>query len=334
MSDEVDIPFEVREYEHGTRADVFLTRRIKRMSRTRAADLIRLGLVRRELGPPLDKASARVHTGERIVLRRKKLDEGPVDGIEIPIVFEDADVLAVNKPGDLVVHPTASAYHRTLIRILRTRRPGEFLDLAHRIDKETSGLVLLGRSPASDLWLKDQFATRKVAKSYLAVVAGAPRDDRFEIDVPMRLVPGSETGVLMEVGGEGAMEASTSVRVIARGPTASLVEASPHTGRQHQIRVHLMHAGHPLIGDKLYLGGEALFIRAIREKMEKEPLVEALGHWRHALHAFRARFVHPATRREMTLSAPLAPDLVELCKRLKVEAPLSGSHEVAHSPAL
>lgn len=319
-SDLVDIPFEVREEEHGTRADLFLSRRIKRMSRSKAAELIRQGSVRRENGPPIDRPSVRVMAGDRVLLKRKKLGEAPIDDIILPVEYEDDDLLAVNKPGDLVVHPTASAYHRTLIRVIRTRRPGEFLELAHRLDKETSGLILLAKNTSADSFLKNEFAERRVKKSYLAIVAGRPRRTEFVVDAPMRLAVGSKTSVLMEIGGAGAQPAITEVSVLSSSENAALVEARPLTGRQHQIRLHLAHAGHPIIGDKLYLGGEDLFIRAIREQLEPSEIAGAIGHWRHALHAFTATLTHPASRLPMTLRAPLAPDL----------AALAASHSLAH----
>jgi 23S rRNA pseudouridine1911/1915/1917 synthase len=325
LTDEhVEVPFEVRAEEHGSRADLFLSRRIKRMSRTLAANLIRTGHVRRggARPGPIRRPSDRVFSGELVLLERKKLNEAPTDDIELPIVHEDDAILAVNKPGDLVVHPTASAYHRTAIRVLRTRRPGSFLDLAHRIDKETSGLLILSKQPAVDAKLKDMFALRRVKKSYLAIVSGSP-PDRFVVDAPMRLVPESDSGVRMEVGGEGATAAETEILRLASSPKtgASLVEARPRTGRQHQIRLHLAHAGHPIIGDKLYLGGEAVFLRSIREQPTKEELASLVGHWRHALHAWRAAFAHPTSGGPATLVAPLAVDLVALAVQLSIPLP-------------
>jgi 23S rRNA pseudouridine1911/1915/1917 synthase len=319
--DLIDIPFEVFQEEHGSRADVFLSRRIKRMSRSKAAALIREGVVRRADGPPIDRPSVRVMAGDRVLLKRKKLNEAPTDDIVLPIEHEDEDLLAVNKPGDLVVHPTASAYHRTLIRVMRTRRPGQYLELAHRIDKETSGLLLLSKNPETDSFLKSEFAERRVKKSYLAVVAGRMPSDRMMLDAPMRLSPSSVTSVRMEIGGEGASPAVTEVEVLARSDRASLVEARPLTGRQHQIRLHLAHAGHPIIGDKLYLGGDEVFLRAIRERLGAEEVTGLVGHHRHALHAHTATFVHPKTKSPLTLRAPLAPDLVDLAARLGVSAP-------------
>lgn len=316
--DLVDIPFDVKEEEHGTRADLFLSRRIKRMSRSKAAELIRQGSVRRVNGPPIDRPSVRVMAGDRVLLKRKKLGEAPTDDIILPVAHEDEDLLAVNKPGDLVVHPTASAYHRTLIRVIRSRRPHEFLELAHRLDKETSGLILLAKNADADVFLKNAFAERRVKKGYLAIVVGRPVLQHFVIDAPMRLAPHSKTSVLMEIGGEDAQPAVTEVSVLASCDRASLVEARPHTGRQHQIRLHLAHAGHAIVGDKLYLGGEDLFIRAIRERLDRDTLSGAIGHWRHALHAHTATLLHPRTRAPITLAAPLATDLVALASRLGI----------------
>lgn len=306
-------------HEKGTRLDVFLSRRIKRMSRSLAAELIRQGMVTRR-GEAL-KPAARVFPGEEIILKRKRLNEAPTDDIVVPVVYEDAHLLAVSKPGDLIVHPTASAYHRTLIRVLRTRLGDENIDLAHRIDKETSGLVLLARDPVSGANLKDQFASRKVQKSYLAIVAGQPDFEETVLDEPMRLHPSSESGVLMEIGGADAMPSVTDVTVLSRSPTAALVEARPHTGRQHQIRLHLAHRGLPIVGDKLYLGGEELFIRALNGLIEPAELLGLVGHTRQALHAWKATFAHPATAAKMTIAAPPPPDFVELASRFGLSLP-------------
>jgi len=315
----VDIPFDVRRWERGQRVDVFLSKRIPRMSRSLAARLVKTGRVRKEPGPDSLRPSIRLAEGDRVILQRRPLVEGSVDDIDIPVIHEDERVLAVNKPGDLVVHPTASAYHRTLIRILRTRRGEPALDLAHRIDKETSGLILLARDFEAASSLKSQFAERRVEKAYLAVVRGRMTDDESMIDVPLRLAD-SVTKVVMEPHPRGD-PALTFVTVLARGRDATLVEARPKTGRQHQIRVHLQQAGHPILGDKLYLGGEDFFIDALQGGYELSELVETLGHHRQALHAHGATFLHPGTRQPLSLRAPLTPDLVELCSRFGIEVP-------------
>ena len=329
----VDIPFEVRAHEHGTRIDVFVSRRVSRMSRSLVARLVRSGRIRREPGGLVEKPSERVFEGERVVMQRRRLVEAPWEDLSIPVVYEDPRLLVVSKPGNLVVHPTASAYHRTLIRILRTRRNDEALDLAHRIDKETSGLVILTRDPGAATSLAVQFARRTVEKEYLAVVVGVPREDTFVLDAPLRLVPKSVTKCLMEVGGPGAQAARTVCRVLARGRQASLVHAYPKTGRQHQIRVHLAHAGFPLLGDKLYLGSERVLIDALSGALGPGEILGQVGHPRQALHAFGVAIDHPTDRARLRLVAPLPDDLRQLCARhgigIPPEAEPPRSEEVA-----
>ena len=317
----VDIPFEVFDGEHGTRLDVFLSRRLRRLSRNRAAQIIKHGRVRFGDGTVVDKPSAKVTAGDRVLLQRRRIAEPPIDDIVVPILHEDDDLLAVNKPGDLVVHPTATLYNRTLIRVLRARRPGDYLTLLHRIDKETSGLILLGRNDRADVAMKADFRERRVKKSYLAIVVGSPRWDSLVVDEPLRLAPNSLSNVLMETGGDGAYHSVTELSVIARGRQAALVEARPLTGRQHQIRVHLRHIGHPIIGDKLYLGDEQLLFRSLETKLDRDTLTGIVGHWRQALHAWRVTFQHPGTRTETTLEAPLADDLLDLAARYGIVVP-------------
>lgn len=317
----IDIPFEVRAHEHGTRIDVFISRRVQRMSRSLVARLVKGGRIRREPGGVLEKPSDRVFEGERVVMRRRRLVEEPWEDLEIPVIYEDAQLLVVSKPGNLVVHPTASAYHRTLVRILRTRRNDESLDLAHRIDKETSGVVILTKDAGAANSLAKQFAGRTVEKAYLAVAVGLPAEDSLVLDFPLRLVPDSVTKCLMEVGGAGAQPALTYCRVLARGRRASLVHAYPKTGRQHQIRVHLAHAGHPLLGDKLYLGSEQVLIEALNGALSPEEVIGQVGHPRQALHAFGVAIRHPSTGERLEFFAPLPDDLRGLCDRLGIELP-------------
>lgn len=318
----VDIPFEVEAHEHGLRVDHFLVKRMQRMSRSTASKLVRLGRVRREPGgQPFPKPSATVSMGERVVMKRRPLVEAPTEGIEIPVVYEDARLIAVSKPGDLVVHPTATAYHRTLVRILRTRMQNEALDLVHRIDKETSGLVLLAKDRDAASHLSEQFAKRQVTKRYLAIVLGEVPEPAFSVSAPLRLVPHSKTRCLMEVGGEGAQPAHTDFERISVGRGISLLAVAPKTGRQHQIRLHLQHLGFPILGDKLYLGSETLFMDAINGIVKPAEVIGELGHDRQALHAWKVSLKHPDADRPLELCAPLAPDLVALLARFGLEVP-------------
>lgn len=315
----VDIPFEVSSLDHGCRVDVFLSRKMRRMSRSLAAKVVKTGGVRLAAGEVFDKPSTRVFEGQVVVLRRRKLEEGPTDHIPVPVLHDDAHLVLVAKPGNLVVHPTASVYRRTLIHIMRDRLAEPRLDLAHRIDKETSGLVIMSRTPEASTHLTQQFAKRTVEKAYLAIVVGAPAADEFEVAEPLRLVPDSVTRCLMEVGGPGAQPALTRFSVLARGDRTALVQARPKTGRQHQIRLHLAHLGHPIIGDKLYFGSEQLFMDALRGDYEDEALVGTVGHDRQALHAWQVGFRHPEDDRPMTGTAPLPTDMLELARRMKID---------------
>ncbi len=306
-----EIPFEVLPHEHGMRVDVFLSRRLTRMSRSLAARLVRTKRVWKLDSSGELKASHRVFEGETIVMKRRKLEEAPTDDIIVPIVYNDDHLVAVSKPGNLVVHPTASHYHRTLIRIMRTRLEDENLDLAHRIDKETSGLILIAKYFETSSHIKKQFAERIVQKAYLAIVDGQPEEDEFTIKVPMRLAD-SISKVVMEVvepEDDGAQPSYTEFSVLGRGEGCALVECRPKTGRQHQLRVHLMHEGHPIIGDKLYMHGEDYFLKAVKHDYDVEALLEEVGHFRQALHAWKARFKHPISEEWMTLAAPMPEDM-------------------------
>jgi 23S rRNA pseudouridine1911/1915/1917 synthase len=313
----VDIRFEVTSLDHGIRLDLFLSRKMKRMSRSLAARVIKHGGVRLGDGSVLTKPSGRMFEGQVVMMRRRKLDEGPTDHIVIPLVYEDARLIMVAKPGNLIVHPTASAYRRTLIRIMRERLADDDLDLAHRIDKETSGLLIMARDSKAAVHLTKQFAKRTVEKSYLAIVVGTPEDE-FEVEAPLQLVTDSVTQCLMQVGGPNAQPALTRFKVLARGDRTALVECRPKTGRQHQIRLHLAHLGHPIIGDKLYFADEDFFMAALRGDYDEQTLIGSVGHDRQALHAWQVRFRHPDDNREMTGSAPLPDDMLQLARRMKI----------------
>lgn len=316
----IEIPLKVGPHEAGRRLDVFVSMRMARMSRQLVQAVVRTGQIRcdEQVGP--FRPAQRVRLGQVWYLKRPRLDEADPDSFDIPILYEDAHLMAVNKPGNLVVHPTASAYHASVIRIMRARTGLSQLDLAHRIDKETSGLLLLAKNTSVASALKEAFAKRRMQKAYLALVVHVPLRPQFVVDAAMRLAPASETGVLMEISKTDGYPAETAFRCLAAGRQLALVAAEPRTGRQHQIRLHAAHAGHPLLGDKLYFGGEHIFIEAIRGALSDEALTGAVGHQRQALHAYELVFDHPVTGEAMRLRAPLAPDLAALAQRFGVDA--------------
>ena len=296
----------------GWRLDHFLKRRIGRLSRTKIQ-----GIIREQISFPdgrRARPSSAVRAGERIILRRPAPVEPDVPRT-FSILFEDDTVIAIDKPAGLPMHTTAKFWKNTLSALLRERYPDEPVHMAHRIDRETSGVLLLARTREAARFLTLAFARRQVSKTYLAVVRGAPPDDGV-IDQPLGLLD-TKSRVMMGAMPTGSgLTAVTRFRVLRRFAAHALVEASPETGRQHQIRVHLAGLGHPLVGDKLYGASEALFMRACDEGVTPELLEAFDGLPRHALHAHRLIFPHPRTREPVTVESPLAADLVDYMQRL------------------
>lgn len=303
------LTFPVAPEHAGQRLDQFIQHRIPRLSRTRAQQVVRACAYRGD--GTRRRASERVRAGETVVLVRPAFEEPNVP-LHFDVLYEDEAVLAVDKPAGLPVHPSASYHKSTLTYLLRQRFGDDAPQIAHRLDRETSGLLLCGRTRSAERDLKIDFENRRVRKRYLAIVRGAMPDDEGNIDLPMdRAREGLH--LLMEVTPKGeGYPAVTRYRVVARRDDATLVSLSPESGRQHQLRVHLSAIGFPIIGDKLY-GPEGIepFLEYIETGMT-DALRQRLGHERHALHASELEFTHPSTGEPMLLRAPLAEDLVQL----------------------
>ena len=289
----------------GWRLDHFLKYRIGRLSRTRIQGIIetQISLEGRRARP-----AAAVRAGERVLLTRP----APVEP-EVPrtftVLYEDEAVLVIDKPAGLPMHTTAKFWRNTLVAVLRERYPGQHTEICHRIDRETSGVMLIARSSAAAALLKGAFARRRISKRYLALCKGAPPDEGV-IDQPIKLLD-TPTHLMMGPAPDG-LAAVTRYRVVRRFADHALCEAAPETGRQHQIRVHFALIGHPLVGDKLYGAGEEYFMRACDEGaagLSAELMARFDGLARHALHAASLTFPHPVTRQPMTVEAPLPPDL-------------------------
>jgi 23S rRNA pseudouridine1911/1915/1917 synthase len=287
----------------GWRLDHFLKRRIGRLSRTRIQSIIREQIFFPD-GRAVRPASA-VRAGETILLRRP----APIEP-EVPrrfdILYEDDSVLVIDKPAGLPMHTTAKFWRNTLTALLRERYPDEAMEVAHRIDRETSGVLVIARGHEVASFLTQAFARRAVAKTYLALVKGHP-PDAGRIDQPIKLLD-TKSHVMMGPAADG-LAAVTGFRVVRRFAEHALCEAHPETGRQHQIRVHFQTLGHPIVGDKLYGASEALFMRACDEGVTPELLAIFDGLARHALHAHRLTFPHPKTRQPVTVESPLPADL-------------------------
>lgn len=328
--------FVVRADEAGQRLDAYLGRKLRGLSRQRIQRLIREQLTRQDGAGPLKPASV-VHLGLAFTVLHEAPEEDPLP--EVPILYEDASVLAVDKPAGLAVHPSGRHHLCTLTAALATMGSPR-ADPAHRLDRETSGLLLCGKGSRATAALKRAFAQGEISKQYLAIAEGWPSRDRFEIDRPLRLGQGL-VRLKMAVG-EGKV-AQTLVEVRERfttgtGSPLSLLACSPKTGRQHQIRAHLAFAGHPVVGDKIYGPDEAIFIRFTEGRLTPSDQAR-LRLPRQALHASRMTFAHPVTGEPLSLHSPLPPDLLRFLASLRREAPAPGqpcptgsSHQAGRGP--
>ncbi len=239
--------------------------------------------------------------------------EARPEDIPLEILFEDASLLVVNKPAGLVVHPAAGHDEHTLVNALLhhcagrlsgiggVARPG----IVHRLDKETSGCLVVAKSDEAHLALSAQFASRKVHKIYQAIVCGELARDTGEIRAA--IARHSTHRKRMAVSEDLGREARTSYRVLERLRSATLVEAVIHTGRTHQIRVHFQHVGHPLVGDRTY---------GNRQNQKLEDLTGYAAP-RQMLHAFELAFTHPRLGRKMEFKAPLPPDFLDALAALR-----------------
>ncbi|MCG8553862.1 MAG: RluA family pseudouridine synthase [Proteobacteria bacterium] len=295
------------------RLDRFIRWRIPRLSRTRAQQIVRACAFRAD--GSRRRAAELVRGGEVVLLVRRRFAEPEVP-LEFRILMSDDSIVAVDKPAGLPVHPSATYHRNTLSWLLRQRFPDGAPRIAHRLDRETSGVVLCGRHPQSERALKIAFERRLVRKRYVAIVRGVVQLDSGVIDLPVVRSAGGLHLLMQACVAGGGRPALTRYRVLARSLRHTLLQLEPQTGRQHQLRVHLSALGHPILGDKLYgPEGEGPFLEYIETGMT--PSLEArLGHHRQALHAQTLRFSHPSQGDLVSVSAPLAADLGRLWRSL------------------
>lgn len=296
----------------GQRLDVFLQGQLKRTSRTRTQFIIGNSAFD-AFGKRL-RSNYRVKAEELVLLWRPPWDEDPVP-TDVPILYEDEHLLAVDKPALLPVHPTARYYRNTLIEVLKRARPGEFVSLGHRIDRETSGVLLVSKTPECDRTLKRSLEERAdIEKTYVALTWNVPEPARtgemaFRYERSVELDPTSRYKVKMRLGlSADALYAATRFVVEDVKSGYARVRCDLETGRQHQIRLHLASLGAPIVGDKLYGPDETCFARgADGELTEEDHTILELP--RHALHAARLALDHPMTGKRLVIEAPLPKDL-------------------------
>ncbi|HMV69852.1 MAG TPA: RluA family pseudouridine synthase, partial [Myxococcota bacterium] len=273
----------------GMRLDVFLARRFLDRSRTWLARGIRDGSVRRPDGRVL-RGSAIVRAGDVLHLTLEGIaPSGPPPPFP-PRLHEDARVVAVDKPAGLLTHPVGTDYAWALISLARRRWPHARVDLVHRLDRDTSGVQLLTLDLDANRFLKDRLHAADTVKEYLALCRGEAPWDEADLRGPIGPA-GGPIRIQMAVRPDG-LEARTEARVIGRRGGLSLVRCRIYTGRTHQIRVHLAHAGLPVLGDRLYGVPPEVFLD-VQERGFTEATLAATGAPRQALHAARVRLPHP-----------------------------------------
>lgn len=315
----------------GMRLDRFLSTQLRATSRTRAQAIIDASAFSPD-GRHL-RASERLRAEQRVYLWRPALDEeAPPE--PLGILYEDDHLLVVDKPAHMTVHPTARHHKQTVIKQLEAARPGAHLALIHRLDRETSGVLLVGKSPEAERAFKMALERRSLAaaaavergrpsppadKIYLAITRGTPPEGI--IDAPIDTDP-SPIKVKKCIG-PGGLPSRTGVSVLAAAGGYALVRLELFTGRQHQIRLHLAHVGAPVVGDKLYGGDEGLLTRGADRQLTEDDL-ETLELPRHALHAYEHRILHEITGEELRVVAPLPRDMSDFWRdRTGAPLPLS-----------
>ncbi len=300
----------------GWRLDRALAAAVPTLSRERLKSLIRSGAVEAKGGAVRDPAlkvrgdeSLRVAVPEPVPAHNEPQD------IPLTILFEDEHLLVVDKPAGLVVHPAAGNLDGTLVNALLhhcggslsgiggVARPG----IVHRIDKDTSGLLVVAKSDVAHEGLAKQFAAHSIDRRYLAIVSGIPTASEGTIDAPLARSAANRKKIAIVEGSRGK-RAVTRWKRLNLLIDAALVECRLETGRTHQVRVHMASIGHPLVGDPVYG----------RSGKTNGKLLKELGFHRQALHAAELGFTHPVTRHRLSFTSPMPPDMQELFKALGV----------------
>jgi 23S rRNA pseudouridine1911/1915/1917 synthase len=303
-----DLWLEASSTDGGKRLDQFLRERLQQYSRARLQDWIEQGRVLVN-GVP-EKRSFLLKGAERIHLQPAELAplRATPEDLPLDVLYEDADVIAINKPAGMVVHTGAGLHSGTLVNAVLHRfgklstvggdlRPG----IVHRLDRFTSGVILIARNDAAHRHLAEQFASRKVEKIYTALVHGRLKNDRGTVTTPITRDPVRRTRMTARLA--HGRQAITSYQVLQRFDKFTLLEVKIGTGRTHQIRVHLASIGHPVVGDELY-GAPASELA------------------RYFLHARQIMFTSPSTGEQITVAAAMPAELEQYVTTLSnVRAP-------------
>lgn len=299
----------------GQRLDNFLAKVLKGVPRSHLHRVIRSGEVRVNKGRA--DADTRLAMGDQVrvppmrVAGRPERPEAPAR--EFPVVFEDDFFLAIDKPAGLAVHGGSGVSFGVIEQMRQARPQAKFLELVHRLDKETSGLLLLAKRRSALTALQDQLRQRQTGKTYAALVAGSWPDGQQVIDVAL-LKTLDAAGVrrvrVVDDSHPEGLRSVTLVRLAQAIGGYSLLDVTIKTGRTHQIRVHLSHAGHPIVGDDRY--GDF----ALNHRLARGEALSGFRFERMFLHARELRITHPKTGEAMTLTSPLPPECTALLRAL------------------
>lgn len=301
----------------GQRLDNFLMRHLKGVPKTHVYRIIRSGEVRINKGRAA--ADTRVEAGDEVRLPPVRISEKvaekaarPVPGREFPPLMEDEHLLAIDKPAGVAVHGGSGVSFGVIEQLRQARPQARLLELVHRLDRETSGILLVAKKRSALKHLQDQFRERETGKTYLALVQGEWPERLKVIDQPLHkyLLPDGERRVKVTTPDDpDGMRSITLVKVAQRLQGCTLLEVTIKTGRTHQIRVHLASQGHPIAGDDKYGDFEwnkALYKRGLRRMF---------------LHAWRLQFNHPASAERVALQAELPPELQQHLSHVQLQTP-------------
>ncbi len=299
------------------RLDTWLRGKFPELSRGAIQRLIEAGDILVNGRPVKATHSPRAGEQVRIAWPEPRPAELQPEAMPLEVLFEDSTLLVLNKPAGLVVHPAAGHDSQTLVHALLHHCRGQLSGIGgvarpgivHRLDKDTSGCLVIAKNDEAHLALSAQFASRKVEKIYHAIVCGEVARDSGEIRAAIARHPSHRK--CMAVDEEFGREAHTSYRVLERLNGATLVEARLHTGRTHQIRVHFKFLGYPLVGDSAY---------GNRQNQRLEDLTGFKAE-RHMLHAFELAFTHPASGKRVKFEAPLPADFLDALSALRLKEP-------------
>ena len=299
----------------GWRLDRALAAAVPTLSRERLKALISSGRVSGPAGLVRDPAAKALAGPYAVTVPEPTPAHNEAQDIALEIVFEDDHLLVVDKPAGMVVHPAAGNFDGTLVNALLhhcagrlsgiggVARPG----IVHRIDKDTSGLLVVAKTDVAHEGLAKQFAAHSIDRRYLAIVSGIPKTGHGTVDAPLARSASNRKKIAIVEGGRGK-RAVTHWKRLEVLKDAALVECRLETGRTHQVRVHMASIGHPLLGDPVYG----------RSGKSHGKLLKELGFHRQALHAAELGFTHPVTKGRLSFSSPMPPDMQELKRALGV----------------